>query len=121
MRDILKLPEGAIRNNIKIPLFANQWTKKQKGAYIAGVFDAEGYVSKRQAEISLTTTSPRIFDFALKYLKSIGLNPSFRIRKRRKNPEYEIRLYGKENLRRFSKWVPAKHPEKVARLMPFLR
>ena len=120
MVEILEVPVGAIRVNLSIPNYIKEATTELKSEYIAGVFDAEGHVSKRQAEINLSTTSEDLFNFIKVFLNEINIKYSVYIRNRRKNKEYEIYLYGKDNITKFTKIVKIKHPDKLLRLSKFI-
>lgn len=116
----LKLPEGSVRKNLKVEEFMNKWNDNEKAFYIAGIFDSEGYVSKRQAEISITITSKEIFDFISNHLHKLNFTHSKRMRNRRMKTEYELRMYGKKNISSFFNRIPIKNPDKIHRLIKFL-
>ena len=110
--EILELPKGSIRKKLKLPNFMYTWNNKLIGSYIGGLFDAESSISKRQAQISISTTSKQIFIFVRKFLIKIKIKHSLYIRSRRANKEYEIYIYGKKNIKNFLKHIKILHPDK---------
>lgn len=120
LTEVLGLPEGSVRQNLDIPKFLEEAPAKLQAEYVAGIFDSESHIRKRQAEIEFSTTSKNVWEFSKKFLKKTGVGFSERIRKRRKNPEFEIFIYGKKNLEIFNRFVKLKNPEKVARMKLFL-
>ena len=120
LTDVLDLPAGPVRPSILIPRFIRDASVELQSEYIAGVFDSESHIRKRQAEIDFSTTSEELWNFVKTYLRKIGINFSARIRKRRENPEFEIFIYGKGNLSIFNSHVELKHPDKRERINLFL-
>jgi intein-encoded DNA endonuclease-like protein len=120
LTEVLEIPNGPIRQNLKVPKFLKKLPLKLQSEYVAGLFDSESHIRKRQAEIDFSTTSKDVWSFIKDYLKKIGIKFSCRIRKRRKNPEFEIFIYGKNNLKIFNQFLNLKHPEKRKRLQLFL-
>lgn len=116
----LLIPQGSVRKGLKVPKYAYKFTCKQKNAYISGLFDSESYVSNRQAQIDFTTTSKDLHEFVASHIISLGIDISQFSRKRRKNREYEIRIYGKKRLSLLTKSLILKHPDKIKRLEKFL-
>ncbi len=121
MTEVLELPSGSVRKSLAVPEFLNGLPWTLQGEYVAGLFDSESHIRKRQAEIEFSTTTEEIWTFIKSFLSKRKIKFSARIRKRRKNPEFEIFIYGRENLRLFDDCVKLKHPEKVKRLIAFLR
>lgn len=115
----LKIPKGSVRKQLFVPNYLKMAKDYLKAAYISGIFDSESCISKRQAEINFSTTCESLFEFIKKFLnnKKIKFNP--RIRDRRKNKEYEIYIYGKENIKKMLKIIKINHPEKILRLKYF--
>lgn len=118
--ETLEVPKGAVRKNLKIPKFVKRFNSKLKAAYICGLFDAEGSVRKRQAQVSFYTTTKELFEFVGNFLKNKKIEFSTYTRKRGKKKEFEIHVYGRDDLARFNKFVELKHPEKRKRLTLFL-
>ena len=116
----LKINRGAVRGNLMLPSFIYRVPNSFKSEYIAGLYDSESYVSKRQAEIEFSITSEKIYKFILNFLIKNNIKHSKRIRDRRKKKDYTIHIYGKQNINNFLNIVKIKHPEKVARANKFL-
>ena len=112
----LKISKGSVRKNLAIPNYLKNLTDDLKASYLTGVFDAECCVSKRQAEINFSTTSQKLFNFINKFLNKNQIKNSQQIRDRRKNKEYEIYIYGRENIKNMLKIIKIKHPNKILRL-----
>ena len=119
LTEIFEVPEGAIRVKLYIPKYLKTTSIYLKAAYLSGIVDAEGHISKRQAEINISTTCEDLFKFIKVFLKEIHVKYSIYIRNRRKNKEYEIYIYGKMNIKNFVKFVKIKHPDKLLRLNKF--
>ncbi len=120
LTEVLEIPHGSVRQNLKIPCFLNELPIKLQSEYIGGIFDSESHISKRQAEIDFVTTSFEIWKFIKNFLRNIDVKFSWRIRKRRINPEFEIMIYGKNNLKIFNKFVKLNHEDKAKRIELFL-
>lgn len=118
--DVLELPKGAVRQNLILPSFMQKLENKFIASYIGGVYDAESNISKRQAQISFSTTTKQIFDLVKNFLIINNIKYSIYIRSRRINKEYEIYIYGKENIRNFLRYIKISHPEKIKLLKRFL-
>ena len=121
LTEVLGLPSGSVRENLKIPKFLGEIPLEMQAEYVAGIFDSESHIRKRQAEIDFSTTSKDVWIFCKNFFNKISIKFSERIRKRRKNPEYEIFIYGKKNLELFNHFIKLNHPEKRMRLELFLR
>ena len=117
--EVLEVPKGSVRKKLSPPNYANAWNGKLKASYVAGLFDSEGHVGKSQAKISFTTTSKEVFVFVKNFLLENEIKVSEYIRKRHVNPEYEIYLYGKQNIQKFLNLVKLLHPDKVTKLKIF--
>lgn len=116
---VLEVPKGSVRKGLSLPSFVKDLDDGLKASYLSGLFDSEGHVGKSQAKINLATTTKSIFEFAKEFLLGKGIKLSLYIRRRRANPEYEINIYGKENIRKFLALISFSHPAKVARLKQF--
>lgn len=112
----LEIPKGSVRKNLKVPEYLKSLNNNLKASYIAGLFDAESYISKRQAEINFSTTCQDIFEFIKEFFDKNQIIFSSRIRHRRNNPEYEIYIYGKERIKKLSRIIKFKHPDKISQL-----
>ena len=119
LTEVLEIPKGSVRN-FHIPKFLEKLPLELQAEYVSGIFDSESHIRKRQAEIDFTTTNGELWMFLIKFLRRINVKFSQRKRYRRKNPEFEIIIYGKSNIRTFCKIVNFKHPEKIKRLSLFL-
>lgn len=117
--EVLEVPKGSIRRRLSTTSYMNLWDKKLKSSYLGGLFDSEGHVGKKQAKISFTITSKEIFDFVKNFLLENGIKVSEYKRKRHEKPEYEIYIYGKQNIQEMLKFVKFYHPDKVSRLKLF--
>ena|SRR3989344_1116645 len=116
LTETLEIPKGAVRKNLKIPNYIKSLQDSLKASYISGLFDAECYISKRQAEISFSITCQEIFEFIKEFLNNKKIKFSTRIRDRRRNKEYEIYIYGRERINGLLKIIKLKHPEKISQL-----
>src|SRR3989344_1794205 len=70
LTETLEIPKGAVRKNLKIPNYIKSLQDSLKASYISGLFDAECYISKRQAEISFSITCQEIFEFIKEFLNN---------------------------------------------------
>ena len=112
----LKIPKGSIRKNLFIPAYLKKANNNCKASYVGGIFDSEGSVSKRQAEMNLSTTCVGIHHLVKSFLRNNKIKFSQLVRNRRQNKEYEIYIYGRDNIKRLLKIVEIKHPDKLLRL-----
>lgn len=114
------MPRGSVRKNLKIPTYMHAPENKLQAAYISGLYDAEGSVRKRQAEIDFFTTSEELFEFITSFLNRNEIKFSTLKRTRHLTPEYEIYIYGVKNLKRFSELIKFRHPLKFEKIESFL-
>jgi len=121
LNDVLEVPSGAVRKSLTLPKYLTKLPIRMQAQYVAGIFDSESHIRKRQAEIDFSTTTKDLWVFVKSFLSKIGIKFTARIRRRRKNPEYEIFIYGKRNLMIFKKYVKLKNPDKKIALTAFLR
>jgi intein/homing endonuclease len=120
LTEVLEIPVGPVRPNLRIPQFIRKSSLRLQSEYIAGIFDSESHIRRRQAEIDFSTTSEELWEFVKCFLLKIGIKFSARIRKRRKNAEFEIFIYGKSNMIIFNKYAKLMHPIKKERIEFFL-
>jgi len=116
LTETLEIPKGSVRNGLRVPEYLKKLPTYLKASYISGLFDAESYISKRQAEINFSTTCQDIFEFIKKFLEERQIKFSSRIRDRRKNREYEIYIYGRNNIKNLLRVIKFKHPDKLSQL-----
>ncbi len=112
----LQVPRGAIREKLFVPLFLKRGSRALQREYVGGLFDAEGSVKSRQAEINFSTTCKEIFDFVGVVLDRAKIDYSRYIRHRHVKPEYEIYIYGIDDLETFHRKIGFTHPEKIIML-----
>jgi intein-encoded DNA endonuclease-like protein len=117
----MEIPKGAVRQNLHVPAYMKKLSRHLQSEYVGGLFDAEGCVKKRQAELNISTTSKNVFGYLGEFLSRIGVTYSTYIRTRHKNPEYEIYIYGKDDLHKFARHVCFMHPSKKKRMANFLK
>lgn len=120
LTEVLEVSAGAVRNGLVVPSCLEDADLECRSAYVGGLFDAEGWVSARQAEIGFSTTCESIFELAQEVIGEQGVDFSATVRRRRKNPEHEIHVYGKDDVERFQKRIAFFHPAKKSRLAHFL-
>jgi intein/homing endonuclease len=116
----LEVPKGAIRDKLYIPNFLKEANPTLQRAYVGGLYDAEGCVKSRQAEINFSTTSKEIYGFVGKVLKSAKIQFSTYERSRRAKREYEFYIYGTDDLKRFDELIKFTHPWKIRKLRKYI-
>lgn len=121
LTEIMEMPKGAVRQKLRVPAYMKKLGRHLQAEYVGGLFDAEGCVKKRQAELNISTTSKSVFGFLGAFLRGIGVTHSPYIRMRHVNPEFEIYVYGKDDLRKFARYVSFRHPSKKRRMANFLK
>jgi intein-encoded DNA endonuclease-like protein len=113
--EILEFQPGAVRCSLKaLPSYLPKLKQTKQAHYIAGLYDAEGHIKKRQVEIDFSITSKPVWKFIQAFLKTTAIqySPLVRERKGRKKI-FEIYIYGKKDVRNFVKTIPIQHPAKV--------
>ena len=116
---VLEVPKGALRKKLFLPSCLRELDKSFRAAYVGGLFDAEGWVTSRQAHIGLSITNEEIRNFISEILHQCNINHTTSERKRRRNNEFEIHIYGKENLRKFQEQISFTHPKKITMMSKF--
>ena len=119
LTNVLEVPKGAIRPNLKLPIFVKKLGFKFQKSYIGGLYDAEGWISTRQAHIGFSIINKEIRDFISNILKKCKIKHSISLRNRRKNIEYELHIYGKYNLKEFQRQISFQHPLKINKISTF--
>ncbi len=117
----LEIPKGAVRKQLYLPSFISNSSLNLRKSYIGGLFDAEGYVITRQAEIGISITNEEIWRFVSKVFDEINLKHSKNIRNRREANEFEIHVYGKDRLEKFQREISFSHQEKIKKLFNHVR
>ena len=116
LTEVLEVSRGAVRKNLSPPSYEKSWDGELKGSYFGGLLDSEGHVGKLQAKVNFSTTSKPVFDFVCEFLSQNNIKFGSYQRTRRKGNEFEVNVYGKENIGRLLKCSSFQHPEKIARL-----
>ncbi len=114
---------GSVRDSIlnKIPSYLYQLDLCQKSYYIAGLYDAEGHVKLRQAEIDFSITSIPVGEYISEFFDYNAIDYTPIIRKREgRSLIYEIYIYGRDDVSLFSDLIPILHPAKVNRIRKLL-
>jgi intein/homing endonuclease len=115
LKDVFKLCNGR-KTNQEIPKLIRESTVYRKSAYVSGLFDAEGYLSKRQAAIGFSVSDRSIAEFVSRTLSEIGVKHLTRSRFRsNRRPEHVIEVYGRKRVKRFLEKVGFRHPLKLTR------
>lgn len=117
--EVLEVPKESIRANLKLPTYMKQLEFKFQKAYVGGLYDAEGWVTKRQAHIGLSIGSKEIRNFISDVLSKCDIRYSNAVRNRRAKREFEIHVYGKENLKKFQRRISFIHPTKIGKMLLF--
>lgn len=120
LTEVLEVPGGPVRANLKLPSYITTLEDNLQYSYVAGLYDAESHVKKRQAEIDFSTTNKEIFEYIQKILSQLKISFGVYTRNRYANKEYEIHIYGKNNLQIFTSNIKICHPDKIDRLNRFL-
>ena len=99
------------RRNPKIILRQN---RSFQIGFLQGIFDAEGSIRLERNHITLSSKRPETIKVVKKLLKDF----EFQIGKlwKDKNNVVTIPFYGKDNMKKFSKLINFRHPEKLKRL-----
>ena len=113
LKEVFGLPDGR-KMRLGVPVFIQRSELVLRAAYLGGVFDAEGFVSKRQAAIALSISSKAIAKFVHRTLSELGVHNTMRGRSRsRRRSEYLVEIYGKKRVNLFHKRIGFRHPVKV--------
>jgi len=117
--DVLEIPKGAVRPRLTLPSFIKKLEFKFQKEYVGGLYDAEGWLTTRQAHIGFSIINKEIRDFISAILKKCKIKHSISFRNRRENTEYELHIYGKSNLKKFQEQISFLHPAKIAKISKF--
>lgn len=119
LTNVLEVPNGAVRPALKLPSYLKKLEFKFQKEYVGGLYDAEGWLTTRQAHIGFSMINKGIRDFISSILKKCEIKHSISSRHRRENVEYELHIYGKSNLKKFQEQISFRHPEKIAKIFKF--
>ncbi len=117
--EVLEVPKQSVRKKIYLPIYMKKLGLKFQKEYVGGLYDAEGWVTSRQAHIGLSITNKNIIDFVSEILTRCGIKHTKSFRDRRENIEYEIHIYGKDNLKKFQEKISFTHPLKITKISSF--
>ena len=117
--DVLEIPKGAVRPRLTLPSYLKKLKLKLQKEYVGGLYDAEGWLTTRQAHIGFSIVNKEIRNFISSILKKCGIKHSISFRDRRENMEYELHIYGKSNLKKFQEQISFEHPAKIAKISKF--
>ncbi len=115
--DNMQVPIGAIRSQLFVPEFVKNASIPLQREYVGGLYDAEGSVRSRQAEIYFSITNKEVYEFVKRVLKQAKISFSIYERHRHAKPEYEIYIYGRDDLKKFNRLIKFKHPDKIKGLL----
>ena len=116
LTEVLEIPEGSVRNGLRVPAYMRRLELKLRAKYVGGLYDAESHVKKRQAEIDFSSTCGEVQQVVGKTLGELGISRTLSDRQRR-SKEFEVYIYGKDDLRKFETYVGFTHPVKKQALM----
>ena len=114
--DVLEIPNGAVRPALKLPTYIKNLKFEFQKEYVGGLYDAEGWLTTRQAHIGFSIINKEIRDFISSILQECGIKHSTSSRNRRTNIEYELHIYGKSNLKKFQEQISFRHPKKINKI-----
>lgn len=95
--------------------------KEISRGYIAGFFDGEGCVGG--AVLSIVNTNKNLLEITSTKLKKLKIENRIRMRKKEEphhKQAYELRVYGKQNILKFYKFIPIQHQDKIDKLEKLL-
>ena len=117
--EVLEIPRGSVRERLQVPGYIKNLNLPLLSAYVGGLYDAEGHVKKRQAEIDFSTTSQDVWEVVDTTLTRQNIGHSLN-RRQRSSLENEIYIYGKDDIAKFDDCVKFTHPVKMQSLSRFL-
>jgi len=120
LRDIFGIPIGKKAYKVQVPSLIKSSDFKIKTAFLRGLFDADGSISRR-GRISFCSASRALHNDVVSILKSLGFTAYLRIDRRGKNPVYHLRIYRHDDVKRFSELIGFNAPEKLRRLTATVR
>lgn len=118
-RGQFEITNGFKANKIKTPLIIKKSSKNIKTAFLQGLFDSDGTITKSN-ELRFSTTSKQMAKEAKEMLTNIGINPGINvwIKDQKFLPLYTLRIPKKEHLL-FEKEIGFRHPLKKLLLKKF--
>ena len=113
--EVMEMPSGSVRQQLTVPNYINESSLELRAAYVGGLYDAEGHVKRRQSEIDFSITSRSVQQVISKTLGGLGIDHSLHQRER-SSIEYEVYIYGRDDVAKFRKHVAFVHPVKKIEL-----
>jgi intein/homing endonuclease len=113
--EVMEMPNGSVRRDLDVSRCMEESSVRLRASYVGGLYDAEGHVKKRQLEIDFLITSESIQRVISKTLSELGIDHSLHERKR-SSVEYEVYIYGRDDVAKFRKHVTFAHPVKKVEL-----
>jgi hypothetical protein len=116
LTEVLEIPKGSVRNGLTVPAYMCGLGLRFRAKYVGGLYDAESHVKRRQAEIDFSSTCGAIQRIVGKTLSDLDISRTLSDRQRM-SKEFEVYIYGKDDLRKFDTYVGYAHPVKKQALM----
>jgi hypothetical protein len=116
LTEVLEIPKGSVRNGLTVPACMRGLELHFRAKYVGGLYDAESHVKKRQAEIDFSSTCGAIQRMVGKTLSELDIGRTLSDRQRR-SKEFEVYIYGKDDLRKVDTSVGFAYPVKKQALM----
>ena len=111
LTEVLEVPTGSVRNGLRVPNYLRELELRFRSKYVRGLYDAESRVKKRQAEIDFSSTCGEVQETVGETLREVNIGRTLSDRQRRSR-EFEVYIYGLDDLRRFDTYVGFVHPVK---------
>ena len=111
LTEVLEIPKGAVRKGLRVPDYLRELELRFRAKHVAGLYDAESHVKKRQAEIDFSITCKEIQETIGATLSELDIGRTLSARERR-SKEFEVYIYGRDDLRRFETYIGFAHPVK---------
>ena len=111
LAEVLEIPKGSVRSGLRVPGYIKRLELSLQAKYVGGLYDAEGHVKKRQAEIDFSITCEEIQAMVGATLDQLTIGLTLHARQRR-SKEFEVYIYGKDDLAKFEAQIGFTHPVK---------
>jgi hypothetical protein len=116
LTEVLEIPKGSVRKGLRVPAYMHRLELKLRAKYVGGLYDAESHVKRRQAEIDFSSTCGDVQQVIATTLGELGIGRTLSSRQRR-SKEFEVYIYGKDDMWKFATSVGFAHPVKKQALM----
>ncbi|MFQ6118474.1 MAG: LAGLIDADG family homing endonuclease, partial [Methanosarcinales archaeon] len=120
LKEVLGYPVNKLSHQKEVPKIIFSSSINIRSAFLRGLFETDGYISKRDPVIEYSTSSPTLSNQVLYLLLNFGIVGRLKV-KEKERKHFRIIVSGKQFLKKFKKKIGFMSKEKTRRLKQHLK